>query len=146
MSVRAGNYSDIPRIIEMSEVFWEKTIYEEPIDPASIENTALSCIENNMMAVLDIEGAKGFACGVVSPLLGNNSVLAGTEIAWWVEPDYRKGSYGIKLLKLIESLAKDAGVKYWSMVFMESSMPDDIKRIYEALGYELNETTYTKVL
>lgn len=145
--IRAGQKSDIPAIVTMASEFWGHTIYTEPVCPESVSLMANHCIDNGLMSVLEIDGeVVGFASGVKGPLLGNNSVMAGTEIAWWVDPDHRSGKNGVALLKHIEGLAKEAGIKYWNMAYMESSMPEQIKSIYEKLGYQQTEVIYSRVL
>jgi hypothetical protein len=145
--VRSGTVADVPFIISMAADFWSHTIYEDPICPRSVESMALHCINENLMSVVEGDGGVvGFACGVKGPLLGNNSVCTGTEIAWWVDPAHRSGRNGIGLLKHIEGLAKAAGIKYWNMAYMESSMPTEIKSIYEKLGYQQTEVIYSRVL
>ena len=42
--------------------------------------------------------------------------------------------------------ARKAGVKYWNMVYLTSSMPDRIEAIYQKMGYVKTEVTYSKVL
>lgn len=145
--IRAGTRDDLLAIVEMAEEFWQHTAFDEPCDPATVWAMAENCIASDMMAVLDIGGeVVGFACGVVGPLLGNSAVLTGTELAWWVSPAHRSGRNGIALLKKIEQLARVQGVKYWNMVYMESSMPEEVRGIYERLGYRRAETVYTREL
>lgn len=145
--IRLGISQDVPVILGMSANFWQCTIYNDPFCPDTVSDMINHCINSKMMAVLEVDGSVvGFACGVVGLLLGNRNVKTGTELAWWVEPDHRGGSGGIKLLAYMEKLAKEEGIKYWNMVFMASSMPEKIKGIYEKLGYQINEVVYTKVL
>jgi hypothetical protein len=145
--VRDGCLDDIPSIIGMAKDFWSHTIYDEPACSASVEAMAKLCISQGLMSVLDVDGkVVGFACGVKGPLLGNNQVTTGTEIAWWVNPQSRAGKNGIALLRHIEGLARVAGIKYWNMAYMESSMPEQIKSIYEKMGYKQTEVIYTRVL
>jgi len=147
MTVRKGTIQDIEAIIEMAREFWKHTAYDEPYDPETVDIMAESCIDHDMMSVLEINGeVQGFACGVVGPLLGNRHVKSGTEIAWWVNQAHRRGSSGIRLLDHLECLAKDQGVKYWNMIYMLSSMPKEIRAIYEARGYQEVETAFMKVL
>lgn len=145
--IRGGKYRDIPQIIEMAQRFWSETIYAEPMDPDTVEVMAQTCIDQGMMVVVE-SGAVivGFACGVIGGLLGDANVKVGTEVAWWVEPEHRSGRNGIGLLKLLEQQAKAQGIKYWSMAYMESSMPKEIAAIYEKMGYQRNEILYTKEL
>ncbi len=145
--IRSGTTQDIQAIIEMAREFWGHTIYDEEFQPSAVQAMAELCIEHGLMSVLVVNDiVRGFACGVRGPLLANSNVFSGTEIAWWVQPDFRRGRNGIALLKHIELLAKEAGIKYWNMVYMESSMPDEVRRIYDAMDYKQTETIYMKVL
>ena len=145
--IRAGEKYDIEYILGMACEFWEHTVYEEPACPDTIRDMIELCISENLLSVIDMNGELvGFAAGIKGPLLGNRSATVGTELAWWVDPDHRKGSNGIKLLKHIEGLAKAAGIKYWTMAYMESSMPETIKCIYEKMGYRRTEILYLKEL
>ena len=145
--IRAGETSDIPAIVEMARQFWQHTQYDDDYQPEAVEGMSQACIDSGLMSVLVVDDkVEGFACGLKGPLLANFDVLAGVEVAWWVNPDHRAGRNGIALLKHIEKAAKDAGLKYWSMIFMQSSMPDAIEQIYIKMGYKKAETTYTKRL
>jgi GNAT superfamily N-acetyltransferase len=145
--IRAGTTDDIPEIIRMAEQFWQNTEFREEVyDPYMVEAMSQACIGQGLMAVLDSDGVHGFACGIAGPLLASGDVLAGTEMAWWVDESHRTGRNGIELLRALEKMAKAAGVKYWTMIFMESSMPSMIERIYKKMGYKLTETSYMRVL
>jgi hypothetical protein len=131
----------------MSAEFWKQTRYDEPFDPVHVRNMAAMALDHGMLAILEVDGeVVGFTAGVKGPLLGNASVLSGTEIAWWVNPEARQGRNGIALMKHIESQARAQGVKYWNMIVMESCMPEVGAAIYERMGYEKSETSYTRVL
>lgn len=147
MCVRSGTESDIDAIVEMACEFWTHTGFEEEACSESIKTMVEHCISISLMSVVEIDNEiVGFAAGVKSPLLGNNSVFCGSELAWWVNPGHRGGINGIKLFKHLEGLAKDAGIKYWVMAYMESSMPEAIKGIYEKMGYVQSEVSYMRVL
>jgi len=145
--IRVAILDDFEEILDLCEDFWEHTQFEEPFERSHTVNMVDMSYDHGLLAVLEIDGkVEGFAAGIKAPLMGNSSVLAGTELAWWVNPEKRSGGNGIKLLKFIEDLAKTQNVKYWNMVSMQSSMPDQVNRMYEKMGYKLEETTYTKVL
>ena len=131
----------------MSREFWAHTIYDEPMQDDAVEAMTRKCIEDNLCLVFDVNGkAEGFICGVKGVLLANFDVMTGTELAWWVNEDHRESGGGIQLLRSIEKRAKAEGIKYWSMAYMQSSMPESIKKVYDAMGYKINESLYTKVL
>lgn len=145
--VRDGNTADLDAVVVMAEQFWKHTRYEVPFDPVHVRNMAALALDHGLLAILEIDGqVEGFTAGVKGPLLGNASVLSGTEIAWWVNPAARKGRNGIVLMKHIEQMARDQGVRYWNMIVMESCMPEVGAAIYERMGYEKSETSYTRAL
>jgi GNAT superfamily N-acetyltransferase len=145
--VRDGTPEDLPQVVLMAAEFWKETRYDDPFDPEHVRNMAAMALDHGLLAILEIDGrVEGFTAGVKGPLLGNASVLSGTEIAWWVNPSARRGRNGIALMQHIEGMARAQGVKYWNMVVMESCMPEVGATIYERLGYEKSETSYTRVL
>lgn len=145
--IRAGTVEDFPEIVRMAREFWKHTIFDEPFCADSVEGMAAHCMDQGLFAVLEIKGkAAGFACGIKGGLLANVYVTTGTEVAYWVDPEHRRGRNGIALLKGLEDMAKEHGVKYWSMIFMQSSMPETVEQIYLKMGYNKSETSYTKVL
>lgn len=145
--VRDGNKDDLPAVVEMAREFWKHTRYDEPFDADYVEHMASLAVDHGLLAILEIDGAiEGFTAGLKSPLLACYEVLSGTEIAWWVNPSARKGRNGIELMKHIERMAKAQGVKYWNMVVMESCQPEVGAAIYERMGYEKSETSYTRIL
>lgn len=146
--VRSGSSEDLESIASMAREFWQHTIYkDEEFCPDTVKAMAQMCIDQGLMSVLDANGSvKGFACGLKGALLANCSVASGSEVAWWVDPDHRNGKNGIGLLINLEKQAKEAGIKYWNMIFMDSSMPDTIEGIYQKMGYNRSESAYSKVL
>ena len=145
--IRDCETKDIPDLIEMSREFWQHTLYkDEEFQDDAVEGMIKKTMEDELCLVLEIDGeVQGFVCGVKGFLMANFDVSVGTELAWWVNEEYRKGSDGLKLLKAIEQRAKKIGIKYWNMAYMNTSMPDSVKKIYESMGYKENESLYTKV-
>lgn len=146
--IRRGIEADIDQIVELAREFWKHTLFDDEFCPDTVYAMSQTCIKDHqLMAVLEIDGKlQGFACGVKGPLLANSEILCGTEIAWWVDEKHRKGRNGISLLKELERQAQQAGIKYWTMGFMESSMPDIVEGIYIRMGYNKSETLFTKVI
>lgn len=145
--VRDGTSNDLDAVVIMAEQFWKHTRYDVPFDPAHVRNMAALALDHGLLAILEVDGqVEGFTAGVKGPLLGNASVLSGTEIAWWVNPEARKGRNGIALMQHIEKMARAQGVVYWNMIVMQSCMPEVGAAIYERMGYEKSETSYTRKL
>lgn len=145
--IRSGKESDLDRIVEMSGEFWAESPFDDPFEPEHVRIMAALCIETDMLAVYEKDGVVfGFCCGIAGPLLGSSGVMIGTEVAWWIDPEHRSGRAGMGLLKAMEERAKAAGCKYWAMMYMHTSMPEQIESIYRKLGYKQAETSWTRVL
>jgi GNAT superfamily N-acetyltransferase len=145
MAIRKATENDFGVILSMSELFWESTVYDEPFCPNQTIISIQAAYDCGLLAVVEKEGdVIGFCAAVIFPLLASNSGLCASELAYFLKPSSRGTGDGIKLIKFMEMLAKDAGVKYFVMVSMLSSM--DVGAIYERLGYKKSEVSYLKVL
>lgn len=65
------------------------------------------------------------------------------EVVWWVDPEWRTGSAGPRLLDRAECWAAQNQLKYVKMVAPHGS---GVGRFYERRGYQPIETAYVKVL
>jgi len=144
--IRQAIESDFPAILDMCEQFWLETMYEEAFDRDHTKAMVQMSYDHGLLAVIDIDNIVGFVAGIRSYLMGSREAITGTELAWWVNPEHRKGRIGINLMLFIEDLAREQGVKYWNMISMESSAPEVANKIYQRLGYTRSETSFTKVL
>lgn len=145
--IRLATQEDFEAILDLSEEFWKHTMFTEEFDR---EHTLLmieQAFAHGLLAVAEIDNAVvGFVAGIKSFLLASTQSIMGTELAWWVNEKHRGGKSGIGLLRFIEELAREQGIKYWTMISMESSMPEYANRLYEKMGYKKSETNFTKVL
>ncbi|WP_020208285.1 GNAT family N-acetyltransferase [Gilvimarinus chinensis] len=145
--IRNAKPEDFGAILRLSESFWQHTQFEEPFEPEHTRLYVQMAHDHGLLAVVEISGeVVGFCAAIRSPLMGSTKAQVATELAWYVSPAHRGGRNGVALLKHMEQLAKAQGVKYWTMLYMESSMPDTVRKMYERLGYSKAETSYTKVL
>jgi len=145
--IREGKIEDFDQILVLCERFWRETEFDEEFEPTQSLNLLSLSLDQGILAVAEVDGdIIGFSCGLKSPLMGNQSVFSGVELAWWINPEHRSGSLGSRLFDFLEGLAKKAGVKYWCMVSLQSSMPDKVNKFYERKGYHLTEMTYMRRL
>jgi N-acetylglutamate synthase-like GNAT family acetyltransferase len=143
--IRQATEQDFDRILAMSELFWKETLYSEEFSAEATLPYIKMAFECGLLAVAQTNGnVKGFCAAVCMPMMGSG-VMSGTELAWWIDEDARGGRMGIQLLGYMEYLAKNAGVKYWNMVAMRSSMFDSVCGMYRRLGYRENELIFTRV-
>ena len=148
MIIRAGQLIDLERCLDMAESFYEVAGYKDdvPLCRDSCREFMEFSMSQGLLFVAALEDSVvGFVLGIASPYIMNKKYLAGAELAWWVEPEHRKGTTGVRLLKAIEKSAKDLGVKMWSMMSLESVEPEKMERLYNALGYTPMERTYVRV-
>lgn len=149
MIIRAAVEHDINACVLMAEDFYQFTEYKEhiPYDADSTEAWFRFGLDQNLLFVADTgRDVVGFIIAVSSPFIMNKKYLAAAELAWWLDPDHRSGTAGIRLLKALEGGARNIGVKLLSMMSLESSEPEKIHRLYSARGFSKAETTYLKVL
>lgn len=148
MNIRNATDSDIPSIVGMSANFYKVAGYDKhiPFCPDSTAEYVKVALDMEMVCVAENDQqVVGFVLGIIAPFIMNRNYLSGCELAWWVEPEHRTGSAGIKLLKAIEQKAEKLGVKIWSMMCLESQEPEKVESMYLKLGYTKAERTFTRV-
>ena len=148
MIIRHGEEKDIKQCLILAENFYEVAGYKDAIPfcaDSSEEYMNISLGMGLLSVAEDNSNIVGFILGLAVPHIMNKKYLVGTELAWYIDPAYRKGSAGIKLLKHIETSAKEMGCKMWSMMCLESQNPEQIEKIYLSLGYKKTERSYTRV-
>jgi GNAT superfamily N-acetyltransferase len=81
--------------------------------------------------------------GFVAPGLHYKTCLTLTMDIFWVRPEYRGKSAGIRLFKTVETEARRRGVR---RMFMGSKLHRDAGWLFERLDYKPVETYYSKFL
>lgn len=144
--IREATPDDFPVILDMCEEFWGHTQFSEPFERAHVIKMIEMSYDHELLIVVDDGGIQGFMAAIKSMLLGSSHAWTATELAFWVNPEKRGKMYGVGLVSTLERLCKQQEVKYLNLAYMQTSMPDTVRKLYEHLGYELQETVYTKVL
>lgn len=148
MNIRPAEEKDIPAIIRMGRKFWDQTAYREIIYcPDSIASSAREMMAAKLLLVVETEGWVFGAVGAIAmPCYANKSVLVGSELYWWIEPEYRDSGAGKLLLTGIEQAARLAGVTLFGMIALEAVEPEKAASIYTRCGYIPGERTFLKRL
>lgn len=146
MRVRHATSDDKEAVIALAREFYQVAGYQRiDFDPETASGLFDAALAQDLVSVADHGGAVvGFVLGLAFPSVLNKNVLMGSELAWWVDPDYRGSSAGIKLLRHIEESAQALGVKAWTMICLESLSPDVVESIYLRMGYQPSERSFTK--
>lgn len=87
----------------------------------------------------------GFIVGVINENLFNRDLVA-TELAWWVEPEFRKTPDSIKLVEAYEYWASMMGARQSHLTVTTSANHDVLCRFYKNRGYTHKETSFIKDL
>ncbi len=144
--IRLATEDDFESILDMSAKFWLSTQFNESFESDHTRLYVQMAFDHGLLAVVEIDGKNvGFCAAIKSFILGSTKAVGATELAWYIYPEHRAGKNGIALLQFMEGLVKEQGIKYFTMVSMQSSMPEQVNRMYERMGYKHSETSYTKV-
>jgi predicted N-acetyltransferase YhbS len=147
--IRKATPADIPRIVEMVGHFMAAkvgdTVYGHVLTfkPKAVADLAARVIEHGLILLAEVDDqVVGMIAGVpLEELIANTPMF--DEMVWWVEPDYRKGSVGPRLLRAVEHWARQKGLRLVKMVAPAGSGVGDY---YARHGYEPVESSYIKRL
>jgi GNAT superfamily N-acetyltransferase len=152
--LRRANEGDRGGLIELVANFLAATQYGELLEAASW--TSVSKLIDQVLAhgaifVVEVDPRdpslpRGELVAMIAIVLFPHPITGrvyADELAWWVEPKYRRGRIGPKLLRRAEDWARQNGA---SMLKMVAPHGTDVGRFYEARGFTAVETAYQKRL
>lgn len=146
--VRIARVQDWPSIEPMARKFYDTTSYVNtiPYDKDTVQQLYLDMMKNGFIVVGEVDGVIVGMLGImVVPFTLNRNYKVGTEIMWWVEPEYRHSRVALEMLDITEQVAKVDGCHLLSMSALDTSPPGVVK-VYEKRGYKLQESSFTKEL
>ena len=88
----------------------------------------------------------GGLMGLLTPLWFNQSATVASEVAWWVDPQYRGGAAGVRLLYTFEAWAKERGAAAVCLSDLVLDGEQPAGSLIDKLGYTLVERSHVKVL
>lgn len=141
---------DVDRMVAYGKQFWHQTRYyaagvEYDVDTVT-HFTRYLLDEGIVMYAMDKQGIVALMLVIIAPFPMNMNHLCATEWVFYVDPDYRRGGLGVKLIAQAEQILKDRRVKFFTMVSLANVTPDAANKLYETLGFEHSETNFTKEL
>jgi len=129
--IRYASIDDFDRIIDMMKNFANASplnIYHDPVyNERTVKNSLMRIIRNGCIIVAD--DADGVAQGMIIAAIEQDLWLPHIkvlrEIAWWVEPAYRKTTMGYKLIRrymeVIETLKEKDIINYGTLATLTNS-------------------------
>jgi GNAT superfamily N-acetyltransferase len=148
ITVRPAQLDDLETLADLARSFIEKTRYARflSFDRATVLQFLQLLLVRGLLVVAEPTARPGQLVGFVAAVYGHDPI-GGTkmldELAWWVEPVYRNGRTGPKLLRALEAWAQANGV---NTITMKAPVDTDVGRFYERHGYEPVETVHFKRL
>lgn len=144
--VRKATHEDRQNILDMAENFLTSSPYRNDWDLQNLSNHIVEYIEGPFKTVIFLVERKekpvGFLAAVVAEAHPFFNKKISTEVAWWIETDYRKSGAGQELLKAYEEWAKENGCNLIGMTYLTNHL--NLSEFYEKNGYEKYEVSYLK--
>ena len=150
-SIREAELKDVPYLISMGMSFFKQSGYENifSFDKDSFLKTVEHLISDDtgtIFIVTEDDIPVGMAGALMFPFYMNSNVLSCQELFWWINPESRKGLLATKLLKGVETWAKDRGAHTFMMMCLEHLEPEKVERLLTIKGYNKTERHFMRVL
>lgn len=85
----------------------------------------------------------GMVCGIAqNPLFSSEQIAS--ELAWWVDEEYRHNGKSAELMYAFEDWGKRIGAKASSLASIEGFSPPGVDKFYTKMGYHRSENSYYK--
>lgn len=116
-----------------------------PKDVDLLVEKLIGMMKEHVLLIAEKSGARlGFVGGFLLPHLFNSDIYCLQETFWWVCPEHRKTSAGIRLLEAFDEAGRAIGVDWVFFSLMHNSPVND--RCLTKRGYRPQEHYYLKEL
>lgn len=143
MHLKLYTSSDWDSLVRLTKAFHDASPYKPfPYEEDKVKVLADTVLAEQSCCILlmDEKEAVGFIAGTTSSLPFSNTIIS-VELAWWVDPSYRKGRNGFRLLEAYEYWARE--VQNVDLICMVS-LDDSLDKLYTRQGYTKAENAYYK--
>lgn len=147
IQVRRGTIEDIDALVEMGGRFFAFSAFSGfiPYDADAVRTGLTGLLEHGVVLVADCDGQLvGGIVGAMAPVWFNKDTRAATELAWWVNEDFRHTSAGIKLYRAFEQWAKDQGAHAIVMSDLVIRGVAPAENLFRKLGFTTVERSHVK--
>ena len=146
--VRLGRETDYPQLYAMGQRFADASPFKGTANAAQLRRVLVESSEDGLLLVAAVNDlVVGCLVGVTNTLWYDPDTLLAVELAWWIDPEFRKGTVGLRLWRGFETQARAAGCKFCTMMTLPLTDPTGrIATMYERQGYVLTEKSYMKEL
>jgi GNAT superfamily N-acetyltransferase len=150
IAVRPAEDRDLPEVLDLTQALFElshvSSVTELDKDHVLglLKNEMRSDIGQAFVAVEDDGKVVGVIAGLLYPLWTQPNHMTGTELLYYVLPEYRRTKAGKKLFDALEKWARSRGAQ--SMVMVSPSNKHELRlgKMYESKGYVPVERNYMR--
>lgn len=150
--LKLATQDDRQEVLRMCRLFYEASPFYPTVSfsPQKIEalfDLAIETGHSQVLVLLYIESSKvcGMVVGLASETPFSTDVVA-SELAWWVDPEYRGTRKAGDLVLAYEAWARHIGCKHVTMALLPQLTNPKVERYYDRLGYKKTEISYIKEL
>lgn len=144
--IRLANTSDYARLLQLFREFHQVSPYSHLPFSEQKAGQLLEHVEKVSDGVVLVAENKGIVTGFLAGLVSElpfAHIRVASELAWWVDPLYRKGTDGIKLLEAYEYWARNVvKVDQIQVANLMNEYSEPLNRLYTKRGYEKKEETW----
>lgn len=144
MIVRQAIFKDRDQFVRLANSFYKESGYDFELDQGLLINNFVHSIDSDNVKVFVIQDGNklvGMIVGGIQQTLFSKDLIA-TELAWFVEEEYRGNKISLQLLEMYEEWARESGCTFVTMVDIDPL--NNLQKLYERKGYSLKEKTYVK--
>lgn len=143
--IREAVEADVPALVRMGLSFVDYQPLPIPMCAGDLRQAVVGLMQNPDAIVL-VAGSDPYALllGIAMPLWFAPRTMVASELAWWVDPDKRGGSAGIRLLRAFENWAEARGIEHIAMSAIESDLVASAGPLIERRGYKVVERIYNR--
>jgi GNAT superfamily N-acetyltransferase len=143
---REGACAVVPDMQELVSRHWREVGHYEdmPIDPDYLRYQQLEAAGVLRTFTARVAGALvGYGIFLVAPGLHYRTVLMAQETTLYLAPEYRRGTAGLRFMRYVDEQLIAEGVTHISRHVKQRR---DHGKLLERMGYQLQDTIYTKKL
>lgn len=153
MTIREMTSKDLAAAVDLCFQFIADTPYQREFGLTASRTTVTNTLESTLSSPTSIvllaeqDGEfLGFILGMVTPWLLNDEEKVATELAWFVAPEARGGTVGVRLMQAFVEWSTELGAQLVTMSCIEEVSGEKVAGFYEKMGYSLLERAYSKAV
>lgn len=147
ITIRPATVEDAPRLAELGRGFFAFSPFASlaEYEPERAAVGIASLIHTGCgFAAVDGDELVGALIGLLAPLWFAPTARVATEMAWWVAPEHRKGTAGIRLHTAFATWAQAQGATHIAMSDLVIDGDTPAGELIPRLGYTLVERMHVK--